>query len=223
MLKSDVCPICGGSGLVINNNLTEIIFILDRSGSMESLTNDTIGGFNSFIKTQQEEPGEALLTTILFDDYYEILHDGVNIQNIQPLTNKEYYARGMTALLDAIGKTITTVNARLKTTSEDKKPSKVICVITTDGYENSSREYTQPQIKEMIEKQEKEYDWQFMFLGANIDAVGTAATFGIQAKCASNYTASSVGTDSLYNAVSKSVSSYRSMGEINDDWKDELI
>jgi len=125
----------------MKNNLTEIVFILDRSGSMCSLVNDTIGGFNSFIEDQKQEDGEALLTTILFDDQYEILHNGVNIKTVKPMTTKEYSARGMTALLDAIGKTINTVGDRFNKLDEDNKPSKVIFVITTDGQENQSKEF----------------------------------------------------------------------------------
>ena len=173
----------------MKENLTEIVFILDRSGSMSSLTTDTIGGFNSFIDTQKQEDGEAILTTILFDDQYEILHNGVDIKTVKPLTSKEYSARGMTALLDAIGKTINTVGERLNKTNEDDKPSKVIFVITTDGQENSSKEFTQSKVKEMIEHQTNNYSWQFMFLGANIDAVSTAQSFGISGQFASNYTA----------------------------------
>ena len=135
----------------MKNNLTEIVFILDRSGSMSRLVEDTIGGFNSFIETQKKEVGEAVLTTILFDDQYEILHNGVDIKNVKPMTTKEYSARGMTALLDAIGKTINNVGDRLNKTDDKDKPSKVIFVITTDGQENSSKEFTQKQIKEMIE------------------------------------------------------------------------
>jgi len=135
----------------MKENLTEMVFILDRSGSMSNLTKDTIGGFNTMIENQKKEDGDAVLTTVLFDDMYELLHDGVNIQDVKELTNKEYYARGMTALLDAIGKTINTVGERLSKTKEENRPSKIIFVITTDGQENSSKEFTQKQIKEMIE------------------------------------------------------------------------
>lgn len=206
----------------MKNNLTEIVFILDRSGSMGHLVEDTIGGFNSFIETQKQEDGEALLTTVLFDDKYEVLHNGVDIKTVKPMTTKEYSARGMTALLDAIGKTINTVGDRLNKLEEDYKPSKVIFVITTDGQENQSREFTQAQIKKMIEHQTNTYNWQFLFLGANIDAVGTAQSFGIQGQFASNYTASSVGTDSLYSSLSKSVANYRGMGVMESDWNKDV-
>lgn len=206
----------------MKDNLTEIVFILDRSGSMGNLVNDTIGGFNSFIETQKQEDGEAVLTTILFDDKYEILHNGVDIKTVNPLTTKEYSARGMTALLDAIGKTINTVNERLNNTNEEDKPSKVIFVITTDGQENMSKEFKQAQVKEMIERQTNENKWQFLFLGANIDAVSTAQSFGISANFASNYSANSVGTDALYTTLSKSVASYRDMGVMKDDWNKDI-
>ena len=206
----------------MKENLTEMVFILDRSGSMSNLTKDTIGGFNTMIENQKKEDGDAVLTTVLFDDMYELLHDGVNIQDVKELTNKEYYARGMTALLDAIGKTINTVGERLSKTKEENRPSKIIFVITTDGQENSSKEFTQKQIKEMIEHQTNTYNWQLMFLGANIDAVSTAQSFGISGQFASNYTANSRGTDALYTSVSKSVSSFRSMGAVDSDWKKGL-
>ena len=206
----------------MNKNLTEIVFILDRSGSMGHLTDDTIGGFNTFIENQKKEDGEAVLTTVLFDHQYELLHDGINLKDINPLTNKEYFARGTTALLDAIGKTINTIGNRLSNTKEEDKPSKVIMVITTDGAENASMEFTQPQIKEMIEHQTDKYDWQFMFLGANIDAVSTAQSFGISGQFAANYTANSRGTDALYTTMSKSVSCLRSVGVLEDNWKDDL-
>ena len=206
----------------MKENLTEMVFILDRSGSMSNLTKDTIGGFNTMIENQKKEDGDAVLTTVLFDDMYELLHDGINIQDVKELTNKEYYARGMTALLDAIGKTINTVGERLNKTKEEDRPSKIIFVITTDGQENSSKEFTQKQIKEMIEHQTNTYNWQFMFLGANIDAVSTAQSFGISGQFASNYTANSRGTDALYTTLSKSVSSYRSVGVVDSDWKKGL-
>jgi uncharacterized protein YegL len=206
----------------MKENLTEIIFILDRSGSMFKMEEDTIGGFNSFIESQKNEDGEALLTTILFDDQYEILHDSVNLKEIKPLTNEEYFSRGMTALLDAIGKTINSVGERLNKLSEDEKPSKIIFVITTDGQENSSVEFTQKQIKEMIEYQTSKYNWQFIFLGANIDAVNVAKSYGIRGQFASKYTADTWGTQSVYTTMSNVVRDYREKGVVLDNWKDDI-
>lgn len=185
----------------MKKNLTEMVFILDRSGSMYSLTEDTIGGFNSMIDSQKKETGEAYVTTALFDDQYELLHDHVNIKEIKPITNAEYYARGNTALLDAIGKTINSIGSRLSATPEDERPDKVIFVITTDGMENASFEFDKKTVKEMIEHQQNKYSWVFMFLGTNMDAVSEAASYGINTDFARTYTASAQGTSSLYSAV----------------------
>jgi uncharacterized protein YegL len=207
----------------MNKNLTEIIFVLDRSGSMSDLTNDTIGGFNSFLEEQRKEVGEAKLTTILFDDKYEILHDGIDLINVGNLTNKEYYARGMTALFDAVGKTIKTVGERLSKTEESDRPNKVVFVITTDGQENSSKEFTKETIKEMITKQTDKYNWQFLFLGANIDSAREASAIGIKGMYSVKYTASAAGTDSLYRSVSKTVSNVRGGLGVDETWKNEVL
>lgn len=207
----------------MKDNLTEIIFILDRSGSMSRLTTDTIGGYNAFIDKQKQEPGEALVTTVLFDDKYEVLHDGVNLKDIEPLTDKQYSARGMTALLDAIGKTVNDVGDRLGKMAEADRPSKVIMVITTDGMENASREFIKKQIKEMIIHQTEKYNWQFMFLGANIDAVSEAEGLGISRGCAATYTASAAGTDQLYATMSRTVSAYRTKGKVDEDWNKTIV
>lgn len=204
----------------MNNNLTEIVFILDRSGSMSRLTNDTIGGFNGFIEKQKQESGEAVLTTILFDDKYEVLHDGINIKEIPTLTGKEYFVRGSTAYLDAIGKTINTIGNKLNNMSEEERPGQVIFVITTDGQENASKEFSCEQIKQMVEHQTNVYNWQFIFLGANIDAVTEASKLGI--RFSANYSASSVGVDSVYSTVANTVSEYRNSGMINDEWNSEI-
>lgn len=195
----------------MKKNLTEMVFILDRSGSMQSLTSDTIGGFNSMIENQKKENGEAFITTVLFDDQYELLHDHVDIQKIKPITNKEYFARGMTALLDAIGKTINSIGSRLSGTPEDERPDKVIFVITTDGFENASREFNKSAIKEMIEHQQDKYSWTFIFLGANMDAVGEAASLGINASRSHTYTASAQGTSSVYTSLNATMSCLRSV------------
>lgn len=201
----------------MKKNLTEMVFILDRSGSMMHLTNDTIGGFNSMIENQKKEEGEAFVTTVLFDDQYELLHDHIDIKEIQPITNKEYYARGMTALLDAVGKTINSIGNRLSATPEDERPDKVIFVITTDGMENASCEFAKSAVKDMIEHQQNKYSWTFMFLGANMDAVGEAASLGINTDFARTYTANTWGTQSVYNAMSCAMSCARSAdGNITD-------
>lgn len=206
----------------MKKNLTEMVFILDRSGSMNHLVNDTIGGFNSMIEEQKKQDGEAYVTTVLFDGQYEILHDHVDINDIQPITEKEYYARGMTALLDALGRTINSIGERLNNTPEDERPEKVIFVVTTDGMENASQEFTKSGVKKMIEHQQEKYSWTFMFLGANMDAVGEATSLGMSAQFARTYTASDIGTQSLYSAVSKTLSCARSidstMACTDDNW-----
>lgn len=206
----------------MKQGLTEMVFILDRSGSMHHLTNDTIGGFNSMIESQKVQEGEAYVTTVLFDDYYEVLHDHVNIQDIKEITNKDYFARGCTALLDAVGKTIISVGQRLSETPEEERPEKVIFVITTDGMENASQEFTKAKVKEMIEHQQDVYSWTFMFLGANIDAVGEGSSLGIKPMFAKTYTASDIGTLSLYEAVSDTVSYCRGVtteAYASGDWE----
>ena len=206
----------------MKKGLTEIIFILDRSGSMSRLTKDTIGGYNSYIENQKKENGEALITTVLFDNEYEILHNGVNIKDIEPLTDKEYLTRGTTALLDAIGKTISDVGARLSNTPEDERPEKVIMIIITDGQENASIEYSKKQIKEMIEEQTNKYSWQFIFLGANIDAVSEAESIGIKGKFASNYGWTSQGIESSFTTLDCLTTEYRSSGKVKDEWNKDI-
>ncbi|MBR5879782.1 MAG: hypothetical protein IKY91_09505 [Akkermansia sp.] len=206
----------------MNNNLTEIVFILDRSGSMDHIAADTIGGYNTFIEKQKQEPGEAKLTTVLFDSIYEVIHDGVDIQKVEPLTSTQYWARGMTALMDAVGRTINSVGERLAATPEEERPGKVIFVITTDGLENASREFTRAQVKQMIEHQTSKYDWQFMFLGANIDAAAEAVSMGIDAQFAANYSASDIGTESVYATMDCAVSTLRATGSVSADWADSL-
>ena len=195
----------------MKKNLTELVFILDRSGSMYNLVGDTIGGFNSMIESQKKEPGDAYITTVLFDDQYEMLHDHISLKEIQPITDREYYTRGCTALLDAIGKTINSIGVRLNNTSEDERPDKVIFVITTDGYENASKEFNKGQIKNMIEHQQNKYSWTFMFLGANMDAVGEAKNLGINTDFARTYTANNFGTKSVYNSVSNAINVMRNV------------
>lgn len=206
----------------MRENLTEIVFILDRSGSMSNLTDDTIGGYNSFIQKQKETDGEAVLTTVLFDDKYEVLHDRIDIRDVQPMTRDEYFARGMTAMLDAIGKTINDIGDKLRNTEDSDRPSKVIFVITTDGMENASKEFNRQQVKDMITHQSDKYSWEFIFLGANIDSVAEAENIGIQGTSSCNYVASSDGLNTMYCTVAKTVSNYRSTGTIAPDWAYDL-
>ena len=179
-----------------NHELTEIIFLLDRSGSMYGLEKETIGGFNSFVE-KQAKIGPTIITTILFDDKYEILYSGQDAKTTA-LTDKEYYARGMTAMLDAIGKTIVDVNKRLEETKLENKPSKIIFVITTDGKENASKEYTYQKIKEMITLQQENHKWEFIFLGANIDVAAESEKLNISAKNTFKYTATKDGTTAMF-------------------------
>lgn len=184
--------------------ITELVFVLDRSGSMENLTSETIGGYNSLIAKQKKEneDGKVYVTTVLFDDFYDVLYEHEAIDKVQRLTDSEYYARGCTALLDAVGKTIKSVEKNIKNASSDEKPDKVLFVITTDGYENASREYTKAKIKKMISKKQDKDGWKFMFLGANIDAVSEADSIGIRRSGAVSPSASAKGVSSSFSAVS---------------------
>jgi len=206
----------------MQNELTELVFILDKSGSMSGLEDDTIGGFNAMLAKQQKEAGQAIITTVLFDDKYELLHDRININGIRPITDKEYCIGGSTALLDAVGKTIHKIGNAQKHTSEDQRAGKVVFVITTDGMENASREYTYDKIKQMIEHQKARYDWEFIFLGANIDAVSTAAKFGIHADRAANYHADGQGMSLNYSVVSSAVSELRAYKSLDENWKEKI-
>jgi uncharacterized protein YegL len=192
----------------MNKQVTEIIFLLDRSGSMSGLEKDTIGGFNAFIKNQCQLDGETVVTAVLFDDSYEVLWNGTSANQVK-LTEKEYYVRGSTALLDAVGKTIMDVGYRLSHTEEEKRPGKVIFVITTDGEENASREYTYSKVKELIRHQQEKYNWEFIFMGANIDAAKEADSLGIQIENAFNFEASEKGVEIMYNRVCEAVSERR--------------
>ena len=200
---------------------TEVVFILDRSGSMGGLEDDTIGGFNSMLKKQQAEPGECRITTVLFDDKYETLHDRIDIKAVSPITGKEYFVRGSTALLDAVGAAINKIGGVQKNTAEDFRAGKVMFIITTDGMENASREYSYDKIKAMIEHQKTKYNWEFVFLGANIDAVEVADRFGIAKNRAQNYHNDSAGIELNYSVLSDAVSNLRSSrpGEsLSDFW-----
>lgn len=206
----------------MKQNKTELVFILDRSGSMSGLEDDTIGGFNSMIEKQKEEKGDAFVTTVLFDNKYELLHDRQDIKSLNTITRKEYYVRGSTALLDAIGITINNVRQALFNLLEEQCPDKVVFVIITDGMENASTEYSYRKIKEMIEHQKSKYAWEFMFLGANIDAVKTAESFGITEDRATNFCSDSQGTQLNYKVISEAVSCFRQGKKVTADWKEEI-
>ena len=186
---------------------------------MAGLEDDTIGGFNAMIQKQKGEDGEAYVSTVLFDNYSEVIHDRVDIKKIEPMTRKDYYVRGCTALLDAVGKAIHHIGNVHKYAREEDRPEKTIFVITTDGMENASRQYDYGKVKAMIQRQKEKYGWEFLFLGANIDAAKEAARFGITEDCAANYHADSVGTAVIYEAVSEAVCNVRASRPMSKEWK----
>ncbi|MEH7455066.1 vWA domain-containing protein [Gottfriedia acidiceleris] len=192
----------------MNSNKTEIIFLIDRSGSMVGLESDTIGGFNAFMKKQSSFDGETNVTTVLFDDQYEVLWNGRNAHEVK-LTDKEYFVRGTTALLDAIGKTILNVGNRLSLCNEMERPAKVIFVITTDGLENASVEFTYSKVKHLIQHQQDKYNWEFIFMGANIDVAKEASSLGILKENAYTFEASNEGVEDMYSVISEAVSEKR--------------
>jgi uncharacterized protein YegL len=189
---------------------------------MSGLESDTIGGFNAMLAKQVKAEGEAVVTTVLFDDKYELLHDRINIDAIAPITDKDYFVRGSTALLDAVGMTLQKIINVQKMTAQGQKADKVLFVITTDGLENASREYSYAVIRQMIEHQKKLHNWEFIFLGANIDAVGTAAKFGIEEDRAANFHADSHGTKLNYEVISDAVSSLRANRTLDKKWKSKI-
>lgn len=198
----------------MKQNLTELVFILDKSGSMSGLERDTIGGFNSMLKKQQGVEGKCRITTVLFDNHYTLLHDRIDIRAVSPMTNKEYFVGGSTALLDAIGRTIHKLINVQKSTAEEYRADKVMFVIITDGEENSSREYSISKIKAMIEHEKEKYGWEFIFLGANMDAVKTASRFGIHADRAVDYVPDEKGTQLNFEAMSETVACFRETGAV---------
>ncbi len=193
----------------MRKGLTEVVFILDRSGSMSGLEADTIGGFNSMIEKQKKEDGEAYISTVLFDDQTEVLYDRVPVGKVEPMNDNQYYVRGCTALLDAIGGAIHHIANVHKYAREEDRPEKTLFIITTDGMENSSNIYTYNKVKKMVEKEKKKYGWEFLFLGANIDAIAVAGKFGIGADRAIDYECDSEGTQLNYKVLSKTVSAMR--------------
>ena len=206
----------------MKRNLTELVFILDRSGSMQGLEGDTIGGFNAMMEKQKREPGEALVSTILFDDRTQVLHDRVKVGEVGPITEKEYYVRGCTALLDAIGGAIHHIGNIHKYARSEDVPEHTLFVITTDGMENASRRYSARQVKEMIRRQKEKYGWEFLFLGANIDAVETAGHLGIAPDRAVNYHCDSEGTRLNYQVVGQAVAAVRCRATLDGRWKEAI-
>ena len=200
----------------MKNNLTELVFILDKSGSMSGLESDTIGGFNSMLKKQKAMDGECRITTVLFDNGYELLHDRIDIRAVSKMTDKEYQVGGSTALLDAIGLSIQKLIAVQKNTSLAYRAGNVMFVIITDGEENASREYTAEKVKALIEIQKEKFGWEFVFLGANIDAVQAAGRFGIAPERAMNYVPDAEGTSLNFEAMSASVASFRCKGIVDE-------
>ena len=206
----------------MKNNITELVFILDRSGSMSGLESDTIGGFNSMLKRQREQEGDCYVSTVLFDNLTEVVHDRVKLSEVSDMTGKNYVVRGSTALLDAVGDSIRHINNIHKYARPEDVPENTVFVIITDGMENSSHKYTTEDVKKLIEQQKEKCGWEFMFLGANIDAVETAGTFGICPNRAVNYNADSMGTACLYDTVSMAVSGIRKNKVLSEDWCEQV-
>ena len=213
----------------MRKNLTELVFIMDRSGSMRGLEADTIGGFNSMIEKQQQEEGEACVSTVLFDNESQAIYDRVPVRNVEPMTDRQYFARGCTALLDAVGGAIHHIGNVHKYAREEDRPEKTVFVIITDGMENASRRYTYRQVKDMIRRQQDKYGWEFLFLGANIDAIGEAARFGIKGSRAVNYECDGAGTTLNYSVMAGTISTLRrarreEVSQVLDSaqWKEDI-
>jgi len=208
--------------MAMKNGLTELVFILDKSGSMGGLEADTIGGYNSMLAKQKAVDGECCITTVLFDNNYELLHDRIDMKAVSPITEKEYRVGGSTALLDAIGRTIHKIGNAQEHTAEDFRAEKVMFVIITDGAENSSREYTAEKVKALIERQKERYGWEFVFLGANIDAVGTARRYGIAPDRAIDYLSDSEGTKLNFKVMASAVATFRESGTVDEASFEEI-
>lgn len=200
----------------MKKGLTELVMILDRSGSMSGLEKDTIGGFNGMIEKQKKEEGEAYVSVILFDDRTEVIYDRVSIDKVEPLTDKQYFVRGCTALLDAVGGAIHHISTVHKYARSEDVPEKTIFMITTDGMENASRIYTYDKIRRMIERRKEKYNWEFLFIGANIDAIGEAARFGIDASRAANYVHDAEGTALNFRVLTEAISGARRSGSAEE-------
>lgn len=196
-----------------------VVCILDRSGSMQHLTGDTIGGYNAFIEKQRAEPGAAKVTTVLFDNRYETLYDDVPIADVKPLTDKEYFARGTTALLDAVAQTILRVDGEFKTAGLCPRAEPVIFMIMTDGLENASREFSSAAVKKLVSDAQENYGWKFIFMGANIDSVAEAGKIGIHKTGAMNYAATSGGVGEAFESADSAVKMFRARGSLDESWK----
>ena len=206
----------------MKNNITELVFILDRSGSMAGLESDTIGGFNAMIEKQKKTDGKCFVSTLLFDNETEVIHDRKDLADISPLTPEDYTVRGCTALLDAIGGAIHHIGNIHKYARPEDVPENTLFVITTDGMENASKIYDSNRVKQMIENQKKKYGWEFIFVAANIDAVETAKSYGIEEEHAINYHADSTGTACLYDTVCDAVYSVRTEHKLKKGWSDKI-
>lgn len=202
----------------MKKNLTELVFVIDKSGSMAGLERDTIGGFNAMIEKQRKEEGECYVSTVLFSGETEVLHDRKDIKNIRPLSHDDYLVGGCTALIDALGGAIRHIGNIHKYARREDVPEKTLFVITTDGFENASHKYTAEEVKKMISRQREKYGWEFLFIGANIDAVETAANYGIDKDRAVNYNADAKGTKVVYETVAAAVSCVRNRKDLEADW-----
>lgn len=206
----------------MKKGLTEIVFILDRSGSMEGLEADTIGGFNSMIEKQKDEEGDVIVSTVLFDDHSKVLHNRLDLKDVPTMTRKDYYVGGCTALLDAVGRAIDHIIKVRKYTREAEQPEKTMFIIATDGMENSRRMYGYEEVRRLIEQQKEKYGWEFLFLGANMDAVKEASRFGIAPERAVRYQCDKEGTRVVYHALANAVCSFRMHDEVDECWSDEV-
>ena len=206
----------------MKNNITELVFILDRSGSMAGLESDTIGGFNSLVEKQRKEDGVCYVTTVLFDHEMQLLHDRVKLNDLKPMTDADYTVRGCTALLDAVGSTIRHIARIHRYARAEDVPAHTVFVITTDGMENASHKFSADQVREMIRHEQEKYGWEFLFLGANIDAVETARHYGIRADRAANYHADSAGTAVVFDTVSEAVRGVRANAPLAASWNEKI-
>ncbi|MDO4648556.1 MAG: vWA domain-containing protein [Eubacteriales bacterium] len=206
----------------MRKNLTELVFILDRSGSMAGLESDTIGGFNAMIEKQKKAEGEALVSTVLFSNDSAVIHDRVDVKKIEPMTERTYTVGGCTALIDAIGGAIHHIGNVHKYIRNEDVPEHTVFVITTDGMENASRKYSSDKVKKMIKRQQEKYGWEFIFLGANIDAVQTAANFGIRKERAVNYHSDARGTQLNYEVLGEAICEMRACGSLKENWREKI-